>query len=252
MAAYTCMDNTLHRMVKPVNRADRSPDADDDLLQVTGLSRYFTAGSHRQAVFDDLNLVARRGQVVALLGASGSGKTTLLNLISGIDTPDSGSVHIDGIDVHAVGEPGRTLLRRRDIGFVFQFFNLIPTLTVGENIALPLELIGSDARQVQLRVQQLLGQVGLPDVANRFPETLSGGEQQRIAVARALAHRPKLLLADEPTGNLDEETGRQVFGLLRDMARQHHTTLLVVTHSQQVAAAADRVLTLRQGGIHTA
>ena len=252
MAAYTCMDNTLHRMVKPVNRADRSPDADDDLLQVTGLSRYFTAGSHRQAVFDDLNLVVRRGQVVALLGASGSGKTTLLNLISGIDTPDSGSVHIDGIDVHAVGEPGRTLLRRRDIGFVFQFFNLIPTLTVGENIALPLELIGSDARQVQLRVQQLLGQVGLPDVANRFPETLSGGEQQRIAVARALAHRPKLLLADEPTGNLDEETGRQVFGLLRDMARQHHTTLLVVTHSQQVAAAADRVLTLRQGGIHTA
>ena len=237
----------------PLNNADRSPDADDHrVLQVTGLSRRFCSGAHRQTVFDDLNLTAGRGEVVAILGASGSGKTTLLNLISGIDTPDTGSVRIDGIDVHAVGEPGRTLLRRRDIGFVFQFFNLIPTLTVGENIRLPMELLDTDAHQARQRVQQLLGQVGLPAVADRYPETLSGGEQQRIAVARALAHRPKILLADEPTGNLDEDTGRQVFGLLSDMARHHDTTLLVVTHSPPVAAAADRVLYLRQGGIHAA
>ena len=237
----------------PLNNADRSPNADDhSVLQVTGLSRHFCSGVHRQTVFDDLSLAAGRGEVVALLGASGSGKTTLLNLISGIDTPDAGSVCIDGIDVHAVGEPGRTLLRRRDIGFVFQFFNLIPTLTVGENIRLPMELLDTDARQARQRVQQLLGQVGLPAVVDRYPERLSGGEQQRIAVARALAHRPKILLADEPTGNLDEDTGRQVFGLLSDMARHHDTTLLVVTHSPPVAAAADRVLYLRQGGIHAA
>ena len=237
----------------PLNNADRSPDADDHrVLQVTGLSRRFCSGAHRQTVFDDLNLTAGRGEVVAILGASGSGKTTLLNLISGIDTPDTGSVRIDGIDVHAVGEPGRTLLRRRDIGFVFQFFNLIPTLTVGENVRLPMVLLDTDARQARQRAQQLLGQVGLPAVVDRYPETLSGGEQQRIAVARALAHRPKILLADEPTGNLDEDTGRQVFGLLSDMARHHDTTLLVVTHSPLVAAAADRVLYLRHGGIHAA
>ncbi|MCB1799104.1 MAG: ABC transporter ATP-binding protein [Gammaproteobacteria bacterium] len=237
----------------PLNNADRSPDADDHrVLQVTGLSRRFCSGAHRQTVFDDLNLTAGRGEVVAILGASGSGKTTLLNLISGIDTPDTGSVRIDGIDVHAVGEPGRTLLRRRDIGFVFQFFNLIPTLTVGENVRLPMVLLDTDARQARQRAQQLLGQVGLPAVADRYPETLSGGEQQRIAVARALAHRPKILLADEPTGNLDEDTGRQVFGLLSDMARHHDATLLVVTHSPLVAAAADRVLYLRHGGIHAA
>jgi len=237
----------------PLNNADRSPDADDHrVLQVTGLSRRFCSGAHRQTVFDDLNLTAGRGEVVAILGASGSGKTTLLNLISGIDTPDTGSVRIDGIDVHAVGEPGRTLLRRRDIGFVFQFFNLIPTLTVGENVRLPMVLLDTDARQARQRAQQLLGQVGLPAVEDRYPETLSGGEQQRIAVARALAHRPKILLADEPTGNLDEDTGRQVFGLLSDMARHHDATLLVVTHSPLVAAAADRVLYLRHGGIHAA
>ena len=237
----------------PLNNADRSPDADDHrVLQVTGLSRRFCSGAHRQTVFDDLNLTAGRGEVVAILGASGSGKTTLLNLISGIDTPDTGSVRIDGIDVHAVGEPGRTLLRRRDIGFVFQFFNLIPTLTVGENVRLPMVLLDTDARQARQRAQQLLGQVGLPAVVDRYPETLSGGEQQRIAVARALAHRPKILLADEPTGNLDEDTGRQVFGLLSDMARHHDATLLVVTHSPLVAAAADRVLYLRHGGIHAA
>lgn len=219
------------------------------MLDVRQLHKTYQSGSRRQAVFDALDLQVPAGQVAALLGASGSGKTTLLNLLSGIDTPDAGSVRIDGVDVHAQGEPARTLFRRRHIGFVFQFFNLIPTLTVGENVALPMELIGENPGDIRRRVQRLLGQVGLPDKAERYPETLSGGEQQRTAVARALAHRPKILLADEPTGNLDEDTGARVIGLLAGLAREQRTTMLIVTHSERVADAADRVLQLQHGSI---
>ena len=186
---------------------------------------------------------------MALLGASGSGKTTLLNLISGIDTPDAGQVLLDGVDVHALGEPDRTLLRRRQVGFVFQFFNLIPTLTAGENVALPLELLGADDRTAQECVDSLLEQVGLGGLGTRYPETLSGGEQQRAAIARALVHQPAVLLAEEPTGNLDEDTGRLIIELLTGLARQQGTTLLLVTHSMQVAHAADRVLRLSHGRV---
>ena len=184
---------------------------------------------------------------MALLGASGSGKTTLLNLVSGIDTPDSGNVFLDDVDVHALAEPERTLLRRRHVGFVFQFFNLIPTLKVGENVALPLELLGEDSNAAQQSADTLLQEVGLGGMANRYPETLSGGEQQRAAIARALAHRPALLLADEPTGNLDEETGGRIIELLTGLAKQQGTTMLLVTHSSRVGRAADRVLRLSQG-----
>ncbi len=217
------------------------------MLEVSKLHKRYRAGRHVQTVFDALDLAVPRGQVAALLGASGSGKTTLLNLLSGIDTPDHGRVVIDGIDIHAQSEPARTLFRRHRIGFVFQFFNLIPTLTVGENIALPMELIGMQADAVTRRVGRLLEQVGLSGMDGRYPESLSGGEQQRTAVARALAHRPMLLLADEPTGNLDEDTAGQVIGLLTALAREQHTTLLVVTHSNRVADAADRVLQLHHG-----
>jgi len=212
------------------------------------LKRYRSAGAV-QTVFDALSFRVARGEIAALLGASGSGKTTLLNLLSGIDTPDGGRVLIDGTDVHAQGEPQRTLFRRRHIGFVFQFFNLIPTLTVGENIALPMELVGMDPGDTRRRVQTLLEQVGLAHMTGRYPETLSGGEQQRTAVARALAHRPKVLLADEPTGNLDEDTGRQIVELLTTLAREQQTTMIVVTHSHRVADAADRVMRLQHGGI---
>jgi len=191
----------------------------------------------------------QRGEVVALVGASGSGKTTLLNLVSGIDNPDSGSVNLEGVEVTALAEPERTLLRRRRIGFVFQFFNLIPTLTVGENVALPLELLGEDDTVVQQRAAGLLQEVGLAELAPRYPETLSGGEQQRAAIARALAHRPALLLADEPTGNLDEDSGNRIIALLTGLARRQRITMLLVTHSSQVAAAADRVLHLRHGRV---
>jgi putative ABC transport system ATP-binding protein len=200
-------------------------------------------------VFDALTFSVDKGEAVALLGASGSGKTTLLNLVSGIDTPDNGRVLLDGIDVHALGEPERTLLRRRQIGFVFQFFNLIPTLKVGENVALPLELLGADERSAQQRATALLADVGLGGLDMRYPETLSGGEQQRAAIARALAHQPAVLLADEPTGNLDEDTGDRIIELLTGLARRQDTTLLLVTHSNRVAQAADRVLRLSHGQV---
>jgi putative ABC transport system ATP-binding protein len=219
------------------------------MIQVDNLTRIYQTGSNRQVVFDALTFGVEKGETVALLGASGSGKTTLLNLISGIDTPDAGQVLLDGVDVHALGEPDRTLLRRRQIGFVFQFFNLIPTLTAGENVALPLELLGSDDHTARERADALLGQVGLGGLGMRYPETLSGGEQQRAAIARALVHEPAVLLADEPTGNLDEDTGRLIIDLLTDLARQQGTTLLLVTHSMQVAQAADRVLRLSHGRV---
>ncbi len=219
------------------------------MLCVDKLAKVYCSGTARQVVFEALSFAVERGEVVALLGASGSGKTTLLNLVSGIDSPDSGSVRLDGVEVTKLAEPDRTLLRRRRIGFVFQFFNLIPTLTVGENVALPLELLGEDETPTQQRAAGLLQEVGLGGLAQRYPETLSGGEQQRAAIARALAHRPDLLLADEPTGNLDEDSGARIIDLLTGLARRQHTTLLLVTHSTQVARAADRVVHLRHGHV---
>jgi putative ABC transport system ATP-binding protein len=217
------------------------------MLKVTGLAKHYGQLPQRQTLFEDLALTVDSGEVVALLGASGSGKTSLLNLVSGIDEPDGGQVWVDGEDIHALVEPERTLFRRRNIGFVFQFFNLIPTLTVGENVALPLDLLGIPSADIHRRVDSLLQQVGLEGKAPRYPETLSGGEQQRTAVARALIHRPRLLLADEPTGNLDQATGDAVIALLGQLARDQGTSLLVVTHSDRVAAVADRILRLDQG-----
>jgi putative ABC transport system ATP-binding protein len=219
------------------------------MLRVENLAKTYWAGSMRQVVFDKLTFSVEKGETVALLGASGSGKTTLLNLISGIDRPDSGKVFLDSDDVQAQTEPDRTLLRRRKIGFVFLFFNLIPTLKVGENVALPLELLGEDEAAAQQRAAVLLEDVGLGGLASRYPETLSGGEQQRAAIARALAHRPALLLADEPTGNLDEDTGGRIIALLTDLSRQQGTTMLLVTHSTRVAQTADRVLRLTHGRV---
>ena len=219
------------------------------MVIIDNLTKAYRSGTTRQVVFDTLSFSVGKGETVALLGASGSGKTTLLNLVSGIDSPDSGEVWLDGVAVHALAEPERTLLRRRRIGFVFQFFNLIPTLTVGENVALPLELLGDDQHAAQQRANELMAAVGLGGLQQRFPETLSGGEQHRAAIARALAHQPALLLADEPTGNLDEDTGGRMINLLTALARQQGTTMLLVTHSSLVAQAADRVLRLSHGRV---
>lgn len=222
------------------------------MLKVRGLTKRYQSGTVSQTIFDQLNLDIEQGEVVALVGASGSGKTTLLNLLSAIDSPDSGQVWIDGKDIHALAEPDRTLLRRQQLGFVFQFFNLIPTLSVGENVALPMELTGHDLAQIRQRVTQLLERVGLDQMYDRYPDSLSGGEQQRTAIARALSHRPKILLADEPTGNLDEDTGQKVIALLNELARDQGTSMLIVTHSPSVAQTADRVLRLQHGELSVA
>jgi putative ABC transport system ATP-binding protein len=185
--------------------------------------------------------------LIVLLGKSGSGKSTLLNLLGGLDRPDSGRVVIDGIELTSLGERDRTLFRRRHIGFIFQFFNLLPTLTVLENLLLPLELDGSKGQAVRKHCLQLLSAVGLEDRAASFPDRLSGGERQRVAIARGLVHRPELILADEPTGNLDVETGQQVIELLDSLTRQSGRTLFMATHSQQVVGVADRTLTIENG-----
>src|SRR6185369_10013229 len=183
----------------------------------------------------------RRGEIAVLVGKSGTGKSTLLNLLSGIDLPSAGEVVIDGVPLNRLSERERTLFRRDRIGFVFQFFNLIPTLTVEENLLLPLELKGKIRPEERRAALDLLAEVGLADRAASFPDRLSGGEQQRVAVARALAHDPLLVLADEPTGNLDLETGLQVLALLDRLTRQAGKTMVMVTHSPEVVGIADRV-----------
>ncbi|MEZ0174072.1 MAG: ABC transporter ATP-binding protein [Candidatus Reddybacter sp.] len=203
--------------------------------------------SKAEALLTDVNLKVKRGEVVAILGRSGSGKSTLLNLIAGIDLPQQGQLTIAGENTLQMSEHARTLLRRRHIGFIYQSFNLIDTLTAAENIALVAELNGNKPELVDAQVAHWLDAVGLTIKAHHFPDQLAGGEQQRVAIARALVHRPSLLLADEPTGNLDAKTGRQILTLLQDMVRDHDTTLLVVTHSLAVAKTADRILTLEQG-----
>ena len=220
-------------------------------LRLENLSKQFQEGSRVRIVLENASAEFVQGEFVAIVGKSGSGKSTLLNLISGIDTNDSGKIFIKSIELTALDERERTLFRRKNIGFIFQFFNLIPTLNVLENISLPLELNGVPVKQAHLRVEPLLEAVGLGDRMNTFPDRLSGGEQQRVAIARALIHDPLLVLADEPTGNLDEETGRQILALLDRLTRQAGKNLIMVTHSQEAADYADRVLCLRDGKLTT-
>ncbi len=220
-----------------------------DFIRIRGLSRCYNEGGQQRIVFTRLDLDIEQGAFVALLGQSGSGKSTLLNLLGGIDLPDAGQICIDRRIVTDMNERERTLFRRRHIGFVFQFFNLIPTLTVSENLLLPLELNGLANDAHRMRAMVLLDHVGLGDRHNSFPEQLSGGEQQRLALARALVHQPLLLLADEPTGNLDAETGERVLDLLLKLHQKAGTTIVMVTHSREVAARADRLLCLGAGHI---
>jgi len=222
------------------------------LLRVRGLSKAYQEGEREHEVLHRTDLEVRAGELVAILGPSGSGKSTLLNLISGIDLPDEGEVILGGERVTAMTERDRTLLRRRRIGFVFQFYNLVPTLTVEENLLLPLELRGEVDEEGRERARSLLSRVGLADRLDSFPDRLSGGEQQRVAVARALVHRPDLILADEPTGNLDEATGGRVMDLLEGLVRTDGRTLLLVTHNRAQAERADRILRIREGRLEPA
>ncbi|MFO1431475.1 MAG: ABC transporter ATP-binding protein [Candidatus Competibacteraceae bacterium] len=219
------------------------------LIRIRRLRKTFLEGDKVRLIFERLDLDIRPGECVALLGRSGSGKSTLLNLIGGIDLPDSGEIWVDGQAITTLNELDRTGFRRRRVGFVFQFFNLIPTLTVEENLLLPLELNGLGQPEQRRQALQLLERVGLETRRNSFPERLSGGEQQRLAIVRALVHRPLLLLADEPTGNLDAETGNRVLELLLELHSQAGTTVVMVTHSREIAARADRVLLLEAGQV---
>jgi putative ABC transport system ATP-binding protein len=222
------------------------------MLIITELRRSFREGEREHRVLDAAQARLGSAEVVAVIGRSGSGKSTLLNLISGIDRPDSGSIEIDGTNVTALTEPHLTLFRRKNIGFVYQFFNLVPTLDVEENVRLVLELNGIRGAEARERSAAILREVGLGDRAHSAVDTLSGGEQQRVAIARALVHEPALLLADEPTGNLDEETAQQVLPVLLSLARRRGATLLIVTHDTALARTADRMLELKDGRLQEA
>jgi putative ABC transport system ATP-binding protein len=220
------------------------------IVTIRDLTKSYGESSETRHVLHEVALDIHEGEFFVLLGKSGSGKSTLLNLIGGIDIADSGRIHIDGTDIAALDERTRTLFRRDNIGIVFQFFNLIPTLTVIENITLPLELRGRARKEAEDRARALLERVGLADRADTFPDKLSGGEQQRVAIARALVTEPALVLADEPTGNLDEETGDSVLNLLLELTRGVGRTLVMATHSLDIVPYADRVCCITpEGGV---
>ena len=217
------------------------------MIELREVSKTVTSGSEPLTILHPLTLQIPRGQFVAVVGPSGSGKSTLLGLVAGLDAPSSGQVIIDGIDITRLDEDALARLRGEKIGFVFQFFHLIPSLTAHENVSVPMEIAGAaDARP---RAQALLEEVGLTGRAHHYPSQLSGGEQQRVALARALANDPPIVLADEPTGNLDSSNGRHILELLRTIHHVRGTTIMLVTHDVELAAIADARLVLRDGRV---
>ena len=218
----------------------------DPHIRLIGVQKSY--GAH--VVLEECGLDIQPGEFAVVVGRSGSGKSTLLNLIGGLDRPTDGVVELLGQSLAGLSEDELSRVRCRRLGFVFQFFNLIPTLTVAENVRLPMALNGASRAEGVGRADSLLGELGLDGCGSRFPEELSGGEQQRVAIARALAHRPNIVLADEPTGNLDLETAEEVLALLERTCRRHNATLVMATHSREVLGAADRVFSIRAARIH--
>jgi putative ABC transport system ATP-binding protein len=219
------------------------------IVRLDRVSKEYREGEESRRVLRETSVAFAEGEIVAIRGRSGSGKSTLLNLIAGIDMPTAGDVWVAGVCLNRLTPAGRTVFRRDHLGFVFQFFNLVPTLTVVENVQLPAELGGDAPDDAAARARALLDEVGLGGREGAFPDRLSGGEQQRVAVARALVRGPRLLLADEPTGNLDDATGRSVMALLERVTRGAGRSLVLVTHSPAVAAAADRAFTIDEGHV---
>ena len=216
-------------------------------IELDGVCKDYDEHGRPHTVLDGVSATIARGELIVLVGRSGSGKSTLLNMIGGLDRPSRGELRIGGQALSGLSEDGLARLRRSEIGFVFQFFNLVPTLTALENLLLPLDLLGVEREEALARARGWLDTVGLSGRGDSFPEELSGGEQQRIALARALIHRPGLVIADEPTGNLDLETARQVLALLDDLCRREGTTLVMATHSPEVVGVADRVFAIHEG-----
>lgn len=217
------------------------------IAEVRNLKKIYTAGTQKTAALNGVDLSVQEGEFVSVVGASGSGKTTLLHLLGALDEPSEGTVRIRGHEIWKLEKEERIVFRRRNIGFVFQNYNLIPVLNVYENIVLPLELDGQSIDSGFLEF--LLGRLGLEDKKDRMPNTLSGGQQQRVAIARALITKPALLLADEPTGNLDSKTGMEVIGLMKTLSEKLHQTLIVVTHNDEIAQLADRIVRIEDGRI---
>ena len=218
------------------------------MIHLENVSRSYGDGKLVQAL-DEVSLEMERGERVAVMGPSGSGKSTLLNLICGLDEPSSGVIRIDGVNVALLDDDARTRIRREKIGMIFQTFNLLPTLTATENVSLPLRLQGTSRKEAEIRATEMLTKVGLAGRRAHRPDELSGGERQRIAIARALIFRPPVLLADEPTGNLDSRTGEEILKLLDDLHREFNTTILLVTHNDEAAQHCDRILRLRDGRV---
>jgi putative ABC transport system ATP-binding protein len=221
--------------------------ADPAVLRLENLTKRYRPD--RPPVFENLNLELLPGEYLAVMGESGVGKSTLLNLLAGLDKPDSGRIVLEGLDLSSLDDDETTLLRRRGVGFVFQAFHVLPYLTVEQNVALPLELLGVAAAERARRTAEMLEGVGIAALARRYARELSGGEVQRIAIARALVHKPRLLLADEPTGNLDPRSAAQILALLRTQIKANSAAGILITHSRTAADTADRILMLDAGGL---
>jgi len=221
----------------------------DYVLEAKDVTKVYEAGENRVVALSDVDLQVERGEFVSIMGPSGSGKTTLLTILGCLDKPTSGQVIIDGLDVTTTREAELPRIRAEKVGFIFQNFNLIPTLSALENVELPMERGRVSKGKRRSRTLKLLGSVGLEDKAGRRPNRLSAGEQQRVAIARALANGPAIILADEPTGNLDSRTGREIIQLLRKLSREEGTTIILVTHDRQMASLSNRMLFLRDGKI---
>jgi len=232
-----------------MNQQDNEHDSIHSFITLNQISHSYAEGSQQHRVLKKVSLQISKSEKVALLGRSGSGKSTLLNLISGIDLPEQGTVTLNGLNISSLNETRRTLFRRQHIGFIYQFFNLVPSLTAVENVALTLELNGMASATAREKSMELLSRLKVADKAASFPSRLSGGEQQRIAIARALVHSPDIVLADEPTGNLDAKTGEDVLQVLHEILAESKSSLLLVTHSLAVARTASRVFTLENGAI---
>lgn len=218
-----------------------------NILEVKNLSKIYGKGDTLVKAVDDVSFTVEQGEFVAIIGPSGSGKSTLLHIIGGVDTPTSGNVIIDGTDITKLKESPLSIFRRRQIGLVYQFYNLIPILTVEENLTLPLLLDGRKPNKEQ--IDYLVSNLGLGDRLKHLPNQLSGGQQQRVSIGRALANNPALLLADEPTGNLDSENSKEIVALLRKFNREHNQTVIMITHDERIAQSADRIIAIEDGKI---
>jgi putative ABC transport system ATP-binding protein len=233
---------------QPATSSTLHPEPVPPMIELAHVSRRFE-GKRRVTALDDVSLTIARSEMVSIIGPSGSGKSTLLNLIGGLDRPTTGDVRVDGAALAALSDDGLTRVRRDKIGFIFQFFNLLPTLSCLENVGLPLHLRGWPRQRVDARARELLALVHLADRMEHRPDELSGGERQRVAIARALSIYPPVLLADEPTGNLDTRTGEEILALIRDIHTQLGSTVLIVTHDMHVAESCSRTIALRDGRI---